>query len=268
MNRKIVLSTAIFLICFTWVLSAIPTSANILYVTPGGTGSGKYLWFNAAGSIQTAINNASSGDEIWVAEGTYSASFAVPEGIMVFGGFSGDEDYRDDRDWKFNLTILSGAAISATGTSSAPSAIDGFRIINITSVTTETPAISLVGDVTFSHNIVTGCENGKDGGGNVIFGSGPVKMVNNLIYSNILEDGMIISLGSQQGDAVFVNNTVSGNGGACIPAVSVNGIITNNIITGGAGGSCGISGVDDAYGTPYNCVWGNSCGNYVNTPPG
>lgn len=97
---------------------AIPISqeirGNILYVKEGGTGDCS-SWENAC-DLQAALADAVSGDEIWVAAGTYyptdntdrTISFSLKNGVAVYGGFAGTEITQDQRDWVDNTTILSG----------------------------------------------------------------------------------------------------------------------------------------------------------------
>src|SRR5262249_41625709 len=77
-------------------------------------------WVNAFTSLQSALTNASvhSGDEIWVAKGTYTptsgtdrfSSFNLDAGVGVYGGFSrnGTETLRSERNVATNVTTLSG----------------------------------------------------------------------------------------------------------------------------------------------------------------
>jgi hypothetical protein len=82
-------------------------------------------WDTAYETLQTALALASSGDEIWVAAGTYypddgstllpppddprAIAFLVRSDIDIYGGFpaSGDPGW-GDRDWETHVTILSG----------------------------------------------------------------------------------------------------------------------------------------------------------------
>ena len=88
-----------------------------LYVNDDATGMGTGMtWTDAMKDLQTALQRARSGDEIWVAGGTYkptsdtnrTASFVMKEGVRIYGGFAGSETILEQRDWQANLTSLSG----------------------------------------------------------------------------------------------------------------------------------------------------------------
>jgi len=95
-------------------------SAAVRYVTETGTGDGS-SWENASGSLQAMINASDAGDEIWVAKGVYKPTvppngeedprrktFLLTKNVSIYGGFSGNETSRDARNWKENVTTLSG----------------------------------------------------------------------------------------------------------------------------------------------------------------
>ncbi|MHB9011475.1 MAG: choice-of-anchor Q domain-containing protein [Ignavibacteriaceae bacterium] len=81
--------------------------APILYVNASaqyGSNEGT-SWANAYTSLQTALNAAVNGDQIWVAKGTYKPSydyglgggsryyhFEMKNGVSIYGGFAGTED--------------------------------------------------------------------------------------------------------------------------------------------------------------------------------
>lgn len=72
-------------------------------------------WENAFTDLNIALASAFEEDSIWIAEGTYKphstdryASFTLPLGVSLFGGFEGDETSITQRNWDTNKTILSG----------------------------------------------------------------------------------------------------------------------------------------------------------------
>ena len=108
----------------TFLFSFSIANAAIRYVKPTATGSGDgSTWTNASADLQAIINALSSGDEVWVAAGTYlptvivpgnvvtdnrGKSFQMKSGVSVYGGFNGSETLLTQRNWTTNPTILSG----------------------------------------------------------------------------------------------------------------------------------------------------------------
>ena len=88
--------------------------AGTIYVDADAWGANNGLsWFDAFNSLTVALGVASSGDEVWVAEGTYKPlgrdySFEIPPGVKVFGGFRGTEVDHDQRDPAAHITTLDG----------------------------------------------------------------------------------------------------------------------------------------------------------------
>jgi hypothetical protein len=99
------------------VLSAYSAAADTLYVDASATGSNNgSFWEDAFVSLRVALLNSEYGDQVWVAEGTYTpitginrlSSFGIQNGTQVFGGFQAGDTSLLQRDWKNNLTIMSG----------------------------------------------------------------------------------------------------------------------------------------------------------------
>jgi predicted outer membrane repeat protein len=84
-----------------------------LFVKPGASGTGS-SWNNAA-NLQTALNIAVFGDQIWVAQGLYkpttdlnrNTSFRISEGVKLYGGFNGEETTLEERS-RITKSILCG----------------------------------------------------------------------------------------------------------------------------------------------------------------
>ena len=53
---------------------------------PGGDGT---TWATAYDSLYDAMAAAQSGDQIWVAGGTYVGNFTLTLGVELYGGFAG-----------------------------------------------------------------------------------------------------------------------------------------------------------------------------------
>ncbi len=90
---------------------------TVYYAAPKVVGAGDCSAWADACSLQTALAAAVAPAEIWVKEGVHKPTeqagdvykhFSLHSGVEIYGGFAGIESARDQRDWKLNLTILSG----------------------------------------------------------------------------------------------------------------------------------------------------------------
>ena len=95
-----------------------------------GNGS---TWATASNDLQLMIDLSNSGDEVWVAAGTYTPiwtangytgtppfsytpgtaedrSFVLKSGVKVYGGFAGTESSLAERDFVANETVLHGGS--------------------------------------------------------------------------------------------------------------------------------------------------------------
>lgn len=86
---------------------------KIWYVKTNGSATNNGSSWTTAKTLTSALSSASTGDEIWVAAGTYkpgslrSDSFQLIEGVSIYGRFEGTETDFTDRE-AANQTILSG----------------------------------------------------------------------------------------------------------------------------------------------------------------
>ena len=105
---------------------AIEVQAQTRYVTPTGAGSlDGSSWANAfpGTSLQTAIDAANVGDEVWVSAGTYytttttnrNISFGMRNGVTIYGSFTGTETLLSERVLTNGLTTILSGEIGAAG---------------------------------------------------------------------------------------------------------------------------------------------------------
>jgi hypothetical protein len=167
-----------FFIFFTFLTSSQYLQAqNTLYVDVGANGNNDGAsWTNAYTNLQDAIDAANSGDEIWVAAGTYKPSaypascsgcindrdysFLLKDDIKLYGGFAGTETAISQRDFVANETILSGDfddddAVSGSG-STLSFTNNGENAYHVVLSVSDTPTTVLDG-----FNITGGNANGS-----------------------------------------------------------------------------------------------------------
>jgi predicted outer membrane repeat protein len=173
-----------------------------LYVKWNASGANNGIsWGNAYRDLQSALAAASSGDEIWVAAGTYkpasganrSATFQLKDNVAVYGGFSGAETTRDQRNPVANITVLSGDIDN-----------NDSQVPMITDLTTVT------GNLTNSYHVVTGADNATLDGFNITAGNADGNWVGSTgngggLY-NYLADPTLANI-------IFIGNQASAGGG-------------------------------------------------------
>ena len=104
--------------------------AGIIYVNANAAAGGDGAsWESAFQDLQDALDLTVSGegDQVWIAAGVYypdkgqnvqlkdySATFIIKNQVALFGGFEGNEDSLETRDWNKNKTRLSGSIETRT----------------------------------------------------------------------------------------------------------------------------------------------------------
>lgn len=118
-------SFLLLLTALVGLLTSMTAQATTYYVkTNGSDAANGTTWATAYATLQQALSTAGSGDQIWVAKGTYYpdeggsftdndpiAAFTMKNGVAIYGGFAGNEASDYDlslRDFVTNETILSG----------------------------------------------------------------------------------------------------------------------------------------------------------------
>ena len=179
---------------------------SILYVMEGGKGDCS-SWATAC-DLQTALSKASSGDQVWVAAGTYKpttdldplATFQLKTGVAIYGGFPADGGDWETRDWVNNLTTLSGD-IGVSGI-----ADNSYHVVTGSGVT----ATAVLDGFTISGGNADGAEPHYDGGGmyNTI-NSSPT--LTNIIFSGNMAAYYGGGMYNYYSSPTLTNVTFSGN---------------------------------------------------------
>jgi len=176
-------------------------------------------WDLAFKNLQDALAVTWPCDEVWVADGSYKpttnpnnkkAGFGMINRVGVYGGFSGSEQERYERNWFDNETVLSGVIDSAENepnrvdyvvaidANNVPSVLDGFTISGggVAGVYCEksSPVIQ--------HNKITNNITGI-----YCFESAELVIKNSWIYRN--DYGLYFE--SPKGTALVRNNTIANN---------------------------------------------------------
>jgi hypothetical protein len=124
-----------------FILMPICLTGQVIYVSTQASGlNNGNSWEHAFTDLKTALNTATTGAEIWVAEGEYSPfiswdtsninSFIVPSGVKLYGGFSGIETALDQRNWENNVSVIfnSNQNLLYCLSTDSTTLIDGFHI--------------------------------------------------------------------------------------------------------------------------------------------
>jgi hypothetical protein len=210
--------------------------ATVYYVSPNGNNTSGLNWTNAYKNIQTALATATTGDEIWVAAGTYiieneQTQLNFKEGVNVYGGFSGNEITRTARNSDPSLTIIT----------HKNEVIENFRLLFSTDLNEPTTwdgftfdgknagvGVKLSGNCTLNNAIIKNCMAINGSGAAVYMSSGsdfiPVTLTKSTISNNKIKStnentfqlggaGVFVKSGSKLAeikDCNILHNTIEG----------------------------------------------------------
>lgn len=249
-----------FLFLLLFLLSS-HIHAAIIYVNVSATGSNNGTsWANAYTNLETTLLYAMSGDEIWVAKGTYytsstndrSSSFVLNNGVKIYGNFYGNETNINQRTGlipnasgsnRTNETILSGdIGVLNDSTDNAnhvmyivgntlPVIIDGVKITGGNAILTTGKGkgggiyIQNTGNVILNYVIVSKntCTAGTEGKGGGIYveSAAMFTMQNSTVVRNRLIDDPGFTSFNYFGGGIYIN---------CPQNQIANSFIENNII--------------------------------------
>ena len=234
------------------------------YVKPAGSDANTGLsWEQAFKTMQAALQAVNSNSEIWTAAGTYypdegggktdndrAATFVMKNNLAIYGGFAGTETELSQRNWRTNITTLSGDLtnndfVSGTGNAlsisnngensyhviannntglNSTAVLDGFTVKGGNASGSGVNAVGAgmynlnasptIKHCTFYANVAT------EAAGAVYNNASPGKLTNCVFEKNVsVYGGAIYNFGTASGNitnSVFVGNRASAAGAAIL----------------------------------------------------
>ena len=262
----------------------------VIYVDDSAPGSNTGAsWFNAYRYLQDALSVAQSGDQVWVAQGTYQpdcdmlnpfgsgsrdATFLLENGVSLYGGFAGNETALSQRNWRLYVSVLNGDLAGNDGANFTNytensrhvvtgSGCDGTAVLDGFTITAGN------GDAAYPAN---------SGGGLYNYDGQPT--VSNCIFVKNLAAARGGGIFTQEGAPVISNCTFLGNktvsGGAMNNAYNSSLVISNCVFSGNIATEYG-GAIQNAYSsniTLKNCtfsgntaaIWGGAVRSYASSP--
>jgi hypothetical protein len=200
------------------------SSIEILYLASGrGCAANGSSWAAPFEDLQCALDVAGSGDEIWVAGGTYRpgthrlGGYPLVNGVDVLGGFAGSESLPGQRpafDPANPLTILSGDAAGNDSPFSPGDQVE--NICAVLSANTVSAALDRLA-VQDGNASCSGAVTIRSGGG--LFQAGGTLALSSLVFrenrAEVLGGALLVSGGGaiSLDEVAFISNTASLGGG-------------------------------------------------------
>ena len=241
------LQFTVFVVCavicimsgFALALSPEKINAAVLYVAPGGNCGGVTPCY---GDIQTAVNAASNGDEIRIAQGTYSA-------VSTGGGVTAVVRIINKK-----LT-LTGGYVTSDWNQSQPAANPTIIDANLNGIGiyVNYQADIGLGNITIDGLYITAgnattAVAGTDSGGGIFVDHTThivVTVQNCRIYENVAEDGSGGGVWTTRSDNLHLleNEVYDNQGSGIVVTYGDNTVIVNNVVRNNSG--IGISVISD-----------------------
>jgi len=255
-----------------WQLENVPVAwavSQIRYVAPGGDCGAVSPCY---ATIQAAVDAASAGDAIKIAEGIYTSEalqvIYVNKSITLSGGYT-------TADWNSSDPLNQPTVIDAEEVERRRGIVvdgTGVATITLTGLTVKRGGIEVSegggvyvenGTIILSDNVIHNNKSSHPGGSGVFVNDGTVTLNNNVIEDNSLASwggGVFVS----DGTVTMNNNTFQGNSASYGGAIFVDGgsvILNSNTIQDNSASSYG-GGVYISYGSVvtlnHNIIQGNS----------
>lgn len=221
------------------LLEARRMFVSFIYVDASATGNGSgSSWANAFTSLNAAFAAAHPSDTVKIGPGIYkptastnrSATFTIPNGVLVFGGYEGAASATPDkRDSKTNITTLSGD-IGVAG-------VNTDNVYHVVTFSGSSNSTFLDGvQITGGYADGTGGVNSSSGAG-ILYLSSQAILSNLTIYQNTTVAG---PAGIGGGAGLYLSNPSTT---VAKPFVLNTTFNTNTAIGGGLGGGMYVAGL-------------------------
>ena len=277
------LSSRLALIFLFGLLAFSASAQTTRYVNASAAAGGDGTsWATAYKDLQAALDVAVSGDEIWVAKGTYkptkdvngnvpsdsrTKTFSLKSGVKLYGGFAGSEATLSARSITANPTILSGDLSGNDGANFTNNSENCYRVVVANTLTAATVFDGFIVTAGNANNL--GASYGTGGGLYVTASASYLSIIRCTFSANAASSGAGMNIGSSAPtiqSCVFSNNKASAYGGGLQIANfggTVGPTISNSVFSGNVTGVRG-GGIHLDYGhyTSFvNCtIVGNTTG--------
>ncbi|HEY7113085.1 MAG TPA: right-handed parallel beta-helix repeat-containing protein [Thermoanaerobaculia bacterium] len=238
-------------------------AASVIYVDAASSGSTHdgASWASAFVDLQAALTAATATDEIWVAAGTYkpaatdpTASFALKNGVGIYGGFAGTETLRSQRDPAGHVTTLSGE-IGAAGTGD-----NSYHVVTADGAVTSSAVLD---GFTITAGHASGAATDQQRGGGMLVSGGSPTLSQLRFANNFASDrggGVRVESGAPTFSVCAFTSNSSGTAGGGLSSASATSLsVKRCAFTGNATGPTRGAGIDANSVSASNClVAGNS----------
>ena len=215
-------------------------------------------WADAAPDLQCALLEAVAGNEVWVGPGVYrptygperSATFAIANGVGVYGGFAGTESRREQRQAGTARPVLSGDIeandrVNASGVITDLGGIAGGNATHVITLNGAQAATVLEGAIVTGGQANGAAESGCTaacGGGIYVSGGAPqlrsLSLVSN--YATARGGGLYAAQSNLTSLSLALQGNQAANGGGAFlqdgQAQIVNTLMAGNYAAGSGGG--------------------------------